>query len=469
MSPKNSLLAAGLAALGLIGLAPPEPADPSAPAPPGAGAPAAPSPPYTVLLMSDGRLQQGAVSEDATRYTLHTRGGDIPIPKRSVEAKFRSVEEAYQYKVGNLPDRDLDERMKLARWCLHNELKAHAKEQLQLIVSRSPSFSEARWMLESLQKEEARAAIARVDSGVAKAGAEVVEPPAGASDRPDRIDPSLLRAARRELGINNIPQIGDLPPAMAVRRAGEFAHLVQPVLQSRCARCHNEQHPGSFQLVVIKPRRDRVDDALRANLDATLRLIDLENPDKSEILSSALVPHPNKQPVFKGANDPEYQILATWVKSLRAPKGSREVATSRLEGRPAAAGDERFATDRPATAPLPFTPTPPSADARPQPPQAINPVTPQPPGQIIPGSATGLQPYAPPDTDFPVPYMAGGPRPKLDSTSNPQPGPSPTSPNGPPPGAVPSTDAIPPPKRPPQPVKIDPALLERALMNRNAR
>ncbi len=240
------------------------------------------------------------------------------------------------------------------------------------------------------------------------------------------------------------------------------------MLQNRCARCHNERHSGTFQLVVIKARRDHTPDAFRANLDATLHLIDTENPDKSALLSSALVPHPNKQPVFKGANDPEYQILATWVKSLRAPQGSGEVASSRFEARPAPpAVGEGFATDRGAPAPLPFTPTPPAADARPQPPQAINPATPQPPGQVIPGSASGLQPYAPPNTDFPVPYMAGGPRPKLDSTPGPQPGPSSSPPNGPPAGAVPPADA-PSAKKPSRPVKIDPALLERALMNRNA-
>ena len=51
-----------------------------------------------------------------------------------------------------------------------------------------------------------------------------------------------------------LPVIFDLPPALAVKRADEFARDVHPVLQTACARCHNEQLPGQFQLIEVKTR-----------------------------------------------------------------------------------------------------------------------------------------------------------------------------------------------------------------------
>ena len=109
------------------------------------------------------------------------------------------------------------------------------------------------------------------------------------------------------------------------------------------------------------------------------------------------------------------------------------------------------------------------------------------PGRYLPGRESGARPYAPPDTEFPAPYMLGGPKPKL----NPPPGsgrpeiPPPASlaatpitpgqalsnPAGMPPSPPEASAAANPaqadaPKKPSKPIQIDPALLERTLMNR---
>src|SRR4051794_154772 len=120
MSPKNSPLHAGLTALGLFALVPVcAAADlPPAAALPAPVAPVAPAPVHSVLLLTNGNLQQGLVSDGGAVYFIHGRGGKIPIPKRNVEAAGRSVRDIYEYKVGRLPERDPDEHMKLARWCL---------------------------------------------------------------------------------------------------------------------------------------------------------------------------------------------------------------------------------------------------------------------------------------------------------------------------------------------------------------
>ena len=204
------------------------------------------------------------------------------------------------------------------------------------------------------------------------------------------LNPAVIRRGIRELGVSGQPVIFDLPAALAVRRTKEFVRFVHPVLQRACARCHNEQYPGSFQLVQVKTRHDQTADVFRANLDATLRLVDPENLAKSEILSSALVPHgpgPNKRPIFRGSNDPEYQILSAWVNSLRPPRSTDGVTPTGVAMPKPSSGDG-FATNR-ANREIPGgTPQPYPAPV-PQAPPVFEEAIPAPPGQMIPESAAG--------------------------------------------------------------------------------
>jgi hypothetical protein len=78
---------------------------------------------------------------------------------------------------------------------------------------------------------------------------------------------------------------------------------------------------------------------------------------------------------------------------------------------------------------------------------------------------------APADAEFPVPYMLGGPRPKPEVAAGPTPAPAahatpplPASAAAPAPGATDTSVS----KSAKKPVKLDPSLLERALMNRYA-
>jgi hypothetical protein len=277
------------------------------------------------------------------------------------------------------------------------------------------------------------------------------------------------------MGISALPQIGNLPPALAVRRADEFTRFVEPVLQFSCARCHNEQFDGTFRLVRYRHKRDQTVDARRANLDAVLAFVDLENPAKSELLSSTLRRHgngENARPIFVGSNDRQYQVLATWVNSLKTKSATGVVATgrfapseppSRFQGAEPAA-DPGFATQRVSQLPMPLTPTPPSGAS----PAAPSEVTPLPAGQFLPGSASGGQSYAPPSTEFPAPYLVGGPRPKLPPApagTIPPPVPAGAPGSLPPMPAAPAADAAAT-KKPRKPIALDPALLEKALMNR---
>src|SRR5262249_6103805 len=138
----------------------------------------------------------------------------------------------------------------------------------------------------------------KVDEEVRQTAAEDI-----ADDRPAKLDAAVLRGAEHRMGIAGLPVIFDLPQATAILRAEQFKRDVHPILQFYCAKCHNGEYQGEFQLVPASKARQRTPDALRANLDATLRLVDPENPAKSELLSSTLRAHGTgvrRRPIFTG-------------------------------------------------------------------------------------------------------------------------------------------------------------------------
>ncbi len=379
MSPKNPPHIVGLAAPGLLWLAtsvafgqdpPPAPPGPPIPAPTSHSSPKA----FRVLLLTNGKVIPGDIVEDAAAglYRLRQNGGSIGYPKIMVLKAGDSIDDLYRFQVARLPGGDPDERMKLARWCLTEHLTAQAKEQLEAVKAMCPDDAEVKRMLYNLAAADERAPL---DGGVRLTSGEM---PRG--EAPATLDPRVISRAQKRF--NALPEIFDLPQAQAVKRANEFADYVQPVLQQNCVRCHNEKYTGDFQLVEIKIKRDLTNpDIARANLDATLRLINPDDPSRSPLLSAGLVPHGDStSAIFRGANDRNYQVLSQWAKSLRpgtakaaqsGPKGFGGDGVSRTGySLPDNAPGEGFASERSsrAAAGCPTCPTdPPWARPSPRP------------------------------------------------------------------------------------------------------
>ncbi len=278
---------------------------------------------FSVLLMSNGTVVRGEITDDpaAGAYRLKIPGGQVPYPKTRVKRAGHSIEELYRYQVEALPKGDPEERMKLVRWCLTEHLPGFAREQLADVLKICPDDPVAERMAKNL---EANAENNDRDPAVQQTSGEV---PRG--DAPATLDPGIVKKVRKGFG-NNLPEIFDLPPAVAVPLASKFAELVQPVLQMKCAGCHNEKYQGEFQLVPVRTRKDLQNpDVARANLDAALRLVNPNDFARSDLLSAGLVPHgPNKGAIFTGPNDRQYKVLVTWVRSL----GSSTAAESAKAG-----------------------------------------------------------------------------------------------------------------------------------------
>jgi hypothetical protein len=442
---------------------------------------AASTPPERYLMLANGKLIAGVVTEDGKEFHVRQRIGVMNFRRHLVAGTFDTVRAAYDYQVKQLPDSDCEERMKLARWCLNVKLYAEAQEQLQKVLELNSKHPQARAMLFTMEQAAALAAQRQRDPDVHQTGAE--EP---AANNPGALDSAVIQKASRGLKIMGMPVIFDLPAPMAIKRTQEFISYVNPLLQAHCVKCHDGSYEGKFQLVSTKTRTENTEDALRLNLDATLALIDQDNLAKSELLTATLRPHGNgtrKRPIFPGSNDRAYQVLSKWAQSLRSPKVDRDLARSRQMG-PQGMPGEAFAVGRgrvsneneddampsPSGAGRsPSTEGPAAAMDRPRIPR---PASFGPAGAMKPDGS----PQAAPDA-FPLPFAVTGKKPNValpNATTDsgkvptpPVPGASSTGKPGSPADAGKPGNAAAAAKKEAKPVTIDPSLLERALQNRN--
>jgi len=386
------------------------------------------------------------------------------FPRRRIEASFRTLHEAYEYKLSQFPDEDTGERLKLAQWCLAQNLQEEAKAQLNGILKINPKPPPATAMLQKMEQAEARQARRRLDPGVQQAGATSDElPPSG----PKELDPAALRRPGSRLmagGIADIPNIFDLPRPTALKISEDFNRSIHPILQSSCAKCHNDRYPGAFQLRQVRRPRELNRDTLNLNLEATLQLIDPSNPSKSELLSSSLRPHgygKSQQPIFRGSNDPSYQRLTQWVNSVCKPFKRDELRQASAQAGPAES-EERFAADRAVNLGNPAATNRQIMPNRQQPSRFQETPSARIPDQVGAGpgefplatleNATSLRTTGvlqiPPSPPKAASQTTAAELPELPANS----------------AVIPSPQK---PKKPKKPVKIDPAVLERVLKARN--
>jgi hypothetical protein len=343
-------------------------------------APAVSSAP-SVLLLANGHVFQGEILEDGTGYYLRHKIGVKQFARRNVAGVFASLDEAYQFLLARAPKNDPDEQMKLALWCLEQKLTEPAKLQLEAVLALSPDNKRAKAMLFHLNARGQPPS----DPDLARASVDVGdELPAGA---PRPLNLEKLRELNHQQGSAiGPPIIFDLPPPVAVRRYQEFSRTVHLELQNHCARCHDaDTYSGRFQLYRTRARKDLANElVLRANLDATLRLIDPDDPNHSRLLSVAAMTHPpDGRPILSGPNDPSYRVFLNWVRSLSEPIASASVSTPSAAANPPAArkpsglvpasseaetgSEETFASQRQGSRPAPRTSADRPALAQPSP------------------------------------------------------------------------------------------------------
>jgi len=241
--------------------------------------------PPTMMVLNDGRVLYGQISERPGGYMIESPGSKQVVPYELIRLLASSLEDAYVKQRDAMKMPRAGDHLALAQWCKDNKLYALATEQLEAALKLEPNRGEARRMLQEVvdltqTKSPPAAGRYRVITG----GAPVVE--------------------RTSAGISPGSQT-------------EFVRRVQPILVNRCgnATCHGSASDNSFKLINVRSglRQQRLETEL--NLAAVLKQIDTRKPSQSPLLvrpaDDASREHRGAFSAVAGAS--QQQRLREWV------------------------------------------------------------------------------------------------------------------------------------------------------------
>jgi hypothetical protein len=311
-----------------------------------------------VLLLDNERLVEGDIHREGNRYRIRRELGESWIPADKVVRLCASREEAFQTLRARANLRDVDERLRLARWCQLHGLMEQGLTEVQGALEIRPNSSEAKRLLRCFQRD--------------------AEPSA-----PPEMPPPIPAppAPVKESAAPPAPNAG-----LTMEAATLFSTRVQPILMNACANCHASERGGSFRLIQTHGDNGLNLRATQVNLAAAVAQVNHANGGASPLLTKAISIHGDlSQPPLKGRQLPAFNTLEEWVQKVVACSPETPVASAaptKSEGIGAAhsthedasepkpslwASDTHSKAAPPATAPKPECP----ADAAPKPGEAV--------------------------------------------------------------------------------------------------
>ncbi|REJ91486.1 MAG: hypothetical protein DWQ34_01640 [Planctomycetota bacterium] len=249
------------------------------------------------LVLFDGRVMQGRITERPGGYMLDSQRGRMVIPHDFIRLTAVSLEEAYQKQRDNMTKPGAGDHIALARWCNANRLYIEAEEQLTAALKLEPQRSEARQLL----KRVVQAAAEAEERSWKNSGFDTIEA------RPGRSAPGISNEATEE-----------------------FARRVQPLLVNKCgnATCHGRASSNTFRLENVKAgsRHQRLESD--RNLRNILAQLNLDSPYSSPLLRK---PQDNESLVHRGIffgprGEDQRKILNDWVELVASQQSESPVA-----------------------------------------------------------------------------------------------------------------------------------------------
>jgi hypothetical protein len=240
------------------------------------------------MILDNEQLVEGEIRREGDQVIIRRGASETSIPSKRVVEIVADRKAALQSMRERSNRRDPDERLRLIRWCLANDLRAEALEEAEDLLKSRPGDAKFGEFVAGLRQLGPSTRVAPLPSKASSNKVIEVEP----------------------LDYN--------PESF-----GTFVSRVEPILMNVCIGCHNNDKGGKFSLV----RSD--DDSRNAalhNLSMTLKQLNRANPAESAFLLKSISPHGTAvRPPLRDRQHPAYVNLEAWVNLAVVPEGGEPV------------------------------------------------------------------------------------------------------------------------------------------------
>lgn len=262
---------------------------------------------HTVVVLNDGRVFSGTLQPVGGGYRVNQKTGYVIVPFDQVRLTSKSLPEAYKTLRESIQKPSTEDHLRLAEWCLENNLIGQARTEVTQALALEPLRQEARNLLQKID-------------GELESDAPAKKPPTAMT-----ADGFLIRPDQTHAGIS--PDLHR-----------EFIQRIQPLMMNKCgnAHCHGSATKTSFEIASARRVSHKSRSASDDNLFEVLTLIDPNQPRQSRLLLEPATPSTHHKDLFLGPlGNQHYRMLEAWItkvaKSAPDAVGPRE----RIEPTPA--------------------------------------------------------------------------------------------------------------------------------------
>ena len=241
-----------------------------------------------VLVLNNGQLVEGRLSQSAGGYVVDLPKGSFLVPFERVSVVADDRHDAYKKLKAAQPTPTPDFQVGLARWCIAWKLFKEARLELRDALVADPNHEEGRRMyakLDQLLHPERQTAASMLRKKKTADGFEPAAPESLAG-----LSPELVK---------------------------QYVTRVQPLLLNRCgnAACHGPASGQDFHITHVRRSMNR---QTMENLSNVLGFVDVSVPEKSRLLKALTGTHGrNGRRIFAGSvGEDNLETLKDWIADI---------------------------------------------------------------------------------------------------------------------------------------------------------
>lgn len=297
------------------------------------------SEPHSAVLLKNGRVLTGLVSDEGNGYLIRMgENSSIRFKKEEVERVGEDLKKLYDYKRSKITRRSAGDHYQLCRWCMLNGLLDESVEQYQLVAKLAGDHPRVEQLATELKHrilaepdfrkhvglppiDDSNAAPSlsslKIVSSNAATNTLIPDTVAAASYQTEAIygppKPNSLNSPQ--------PQSSDTTPAHDFRVqansivALQFSQHIQPILVNRCsqAACHGSRTASKYQ--ILESYGQAFAGTSESNLRNTLSQVSRSGAVQSPLLGFATKRHGlQRDPAIRPTESLLIEKLSNWIR-----------------------------------------------------------------------------------------------------------------------------------------------------------